>query len=476
MVNSGRPMGYTSSVMTPARIASIIIVAVVLLAGLTAFYFGGRQAPDSTPLPPARTPEVSQMRPSDQQLELMTILGDLVFRSDLASQDGRFREARVPDVSGMSAAEREELSKLMTLPYLQGSTEAGDIENVAVYDTKSAFNGKNVYASGHKAEAFVMDMDGNVLHKWQYDIADVWPEVPHTVHSTFWRRVYAYPNGDLLAIYEGIGLIKLDRHSRLLWSHRAGAHHEVTVAEDGRIYVLARQARIVPNISTEEPVLPDYIDILSADGEPLHRYSVIDAFAGSNFGGLLNKTRPKGDILHTNSLKLFDGSLAHLAPLFKKGNVMVSCLKIDTIAIIDLEENEVVWAAAGTPQAPWRFQHDPTLLPNGNILLFDNLGPGEDRSKVLEYDIRQAKIVWQYEGEAHEGLYSRTCGTSQRLPNGNTLITESDNGRAIEISGDDEIVWEFYNPHRAGSNQELVATLFEVKRVSDDYFTWLAAD
>ena len=49
------------------------------------------------------------------------------------------------------------------------------------------------------------------------------------------------------------------------------------------------------------------------------------------------------------------------------------------------------------------------------------------------------------------------------------LITESDNGRAIEITRDKEVVWEFYNPHRAGPAEELIATLFELKRVDKNF-------
>jgi hypothetical protein len=68
---------------------------------------------------------------------------------------------------------------------------------------------------------------------------------------------------------------------------------------------------------------------------------------------------------------------------------------------------------------------------------------------------------------------SATCGTRARLPNGNTLITESDNGRALEVNRGGEVVWEFYNPHRAGKDSELVATLFEMIRLERSFFPWL---
>src|SRR5258706_14516162 len=37
-------------------------------------------------------------------------------------------------------------------------------------------------------------------------------------------------------------------------------------------------------------------------------------------------------------------------------------------------------------------------------------------------------------------------GNAQRLPNGNTLITESSFGRFFEVTKEGEIVWEYVNP------------------------------
>ena len=50
-------------------------------------------------------------------------------------------------------------------------------------------------------------------------------------------------------------------------------------------------------------------------------------------------------------------------------------------------------------------------------------------------------------------------------------------GRAFEVTPEKEIVWEYYNPHRAGDNNELIATLHEVFRVREDYVDeWLVAE
>ena len=56
---------------------------------------------------------------------------------------------------------------------------------------------------------------------------------------------------------------------------------------------------------------------------------------------------------------------------------------------------------------------------------------------------QEAEIVWSY---AADGFYSRIFSGVQRLPNGNTLITEGLHGRLIEVRPDGEVVWEFVNP------------------------------
>jgi len=38
-----------------------------------------------------------------------------------------------------------------------------------------------------------------------------------------------------------------------------------------------------------------------------------------------------------------------------------------------------------------------------------------------------------------------------------------------EITLDGTIVWDFYNPHRAGKNDEFIATLFRMDRLPPDF-------
>ena len=44
-------------------------------------------------------------------------------------------------------------------------------------------------------------------------------------------------------------------------------------------------------------------------------------------------------------------------------------------------------------------------------------------------------------------FYSPFISSAQRLPNGNTLITEGSGGRIIEVTSQHDIVWEYISPY-----------------------------
>jgi hypothetical protein len=85
------------------------------------------------------------------------------------------------------------------------------------------------------------------------------------------------------------------------------------------------------------------------------------------------------------------------------------------------------------------------MLENGHIIVFDN-GVRRKYSRVVEVDPLSKAIVWQYISEPPEDFYSGTKGSAQRLPNGNTLICESNKGHVFEVTRGGEIVWEWINP------------------------------
>jgi hypothetical protein len=74
-------------------------------------------------------------------------------------------------------------------------------------------------------------------------------------------------------------------------------------------------------------------------------------------------------------------------------------------------------------------------------------------------------IEWEYRASPPEMFYSQIKGSNQRLPNGNTLICESQNGRAFEVTRDKEIVWEFYNPEIKKGKR---GSIYRMMRITDN--------
>jgi len=408
-----------------------------------------------------------------------------VGRSDDQPLPGRWSLADRRASAELSDAQREEIARLQSIGYLSGSIEPPMEQGVTLHDGV-ACPGLNFYTSGHMTGAVLMDMDGNVLHEWSHDYRETWPDYENVLQDvaeanpepldignpSFWRRAYLFENGDVLGMCVGLGLVRLDPDSRVVWSYSGGCHHDLEVMEDGTIYVLTREAKILPRVNKRWPILEDSITVLDSSGREIRSLSILEAFEDSRYECYLEAMWPKGDVTHTNTLEVLDGTLASRIPAFRRGNVLVSLLKLDVIAVIDMDLGEVVWAMSGM----WHKQHQPTVVGGDRILIFDNegrtLGGGPLASRVLEFDPATQEIVWSYEAGAE--FYSKRCGTAERLPNGNTLITESDAGRAFEVTPEGRIVWEFLNPARAGANLEYIATLLEVVRVPPEFPTdWL---
>ena len=140
---------------------------------------------------------------------------------------------------------------------------------------------------------------------------------------------------------------------------------------------------------------------------------------------------------HANSLNLMSN-----------GDFLVSFRNISTVGIISRETGEFVWKWG--PGNVFH-QHHPTVLENGNILIFDNgsHSQGMDRSRVIEVNPVTNEIEWEYTETPALAFYSFHISSAERLDNGNTLICEGAFGRIFEVTKNGRVVWEYINPFYA---------------------------
>lgn len=55
--------------------------------------------------------------------------------------------------------------------------------------------------------------------------------------------------------------------------------------------------------------------------------------------------------------------------------------------------------------------------------------------------------MWQYADQSKPAFFASFMGGAQRLPNGNTVITEATTGRLFEVTHAGEVVWEYIIPY-----------------------------
>jgi hypothetical protein len=152
------------------------------------------------------------------------------------------------------------------------------------------------------------------------------------------------------------------------------------------------------------------------------------------------------------------------------GNILTCFRNINEIAIIDKTTGEITWKwGSGEVYHP----HDPTLLDSGNILLLDNgahrNNDGPSYSRVIEINPNTGKIEWEYKADPAYKFYTGVAGGCQRLPNGNTFITESCLGRLFEINMSGDLVWEYVNPFYALFQDQLQNFVYRAFRYGSDY-------
>ena len=186
----------------------------------------------------------------------------------------------------------------------------------------------------------------------------------------------------------------------------------------------------------------------------------------------MNAERGSFDWVHINSAtyvgpnRWFDEGDRRFAP----NNIIISSRQAGFVAIVG-RDGKIAWRIGPdfleskelTAIRQIIGQHHPHIIPKGlpgagNLMVFDNGGSSgygaptpvspdgsaihqRAGSRVLEINPKTLELVWSYTGPR---FFSTNISGAQRLPNGNTLITEGAPGRLLEVTSDRRIVWEVH--------------------------------
>jgi hypothetical protein len=392
------------------------------------------------------------------------------------------RAARRPASSAAEPVERTtgSLAALGSLGYLArvDATATLDKRGVTRLDASRSAPGANLFSSLDAPTALLVDRDGETLHRWSLAVGP----------ADRWQHVEPLPDGGLLALVEETRLVALDRESRLGWTLAAPVHHDVARLPDGGFYVLVHQPDEVERKGGRVPVLADSILRLDAAGEMVGRLDLLPVFVDAvsetrwqavdawlaDFAEPVERLGPRvalksgspADLFHANSVEILPRDVP---PIGKAGDLLLSLRELDTIAVVDFDSGDLRWSWG---PGVLRRQHDATLLDDDHLLVFDNRGGAGGRSRVVEVDPETGGIVWSYEGDPPASFFSALRGAAQRLANGNTLITESDTGRAFEVTPAGEVVWEFYDP-LIDERDRTRPAIYRMRRFAPGELPWL---
>ena len=370
-------------------------------------------------------------------------------------------EPEAPEV--LKGPDRAEIDRLVALGYLDHAEEAADPRQMRVVaiDRERSQTGYRLYCSRSPGIAELIDREGRPVHSWTR---------PETLD---FMSCLLLENGDILFV----GILEptdgsddtadsdryLARHAwdgRLLWQRSIPVHHHVSPAPDGNLASLGLRYRVVPEIDASVPVRDDQMLLLDPEGRVLEERSLVGAL--TSVPGLIRilpveakkKWRVEQvDLIHANAIEwMQQEQLFGRSPLYAPGNVLVTLRHQNLVAVIEWESNQMIWAWG---QEDLVGPHDASVLPSGNILIFDN-GGKRGWSRVIELDPIREKIVWEYKAPNPTDFFTAARGGAQRLPNGNTLITNSNSGHAFEVTPEGETVWLFMNPHLTSDGKRLV--------------------
>jgi hypothetical protein len=383
-----------------------------------------------------------------------------------------------------------------------------------IYDPTRTWNGFTVLSPLGTQAAIVIDMNGNIVKRWDgYNLsaggpARVYPggfiigaagaNPPHQESLELVQRdfegklLWRFDQNELISLRDGTKVSSLRQHHD--WQREdfpAGYYSpEATPANQGaNTLVLTHTNRVQSKVAPGAMLEDDRILEFSAGGKLLWEWvasehiedfhldkDAREAIASAPGSGA---DRNAFDWLHVNAAAYvgpnhwFDSGDKRFAP----NNVIISSRQASFLAIL-ARDGSIVWQLGpdygATPELrairQIIGQHNAHFIPKGlpgagNLLVFDNGGSSgygkkspialqgdgiyaRATSRVLEIDPVTLKLIWSYTSPT---FFATNISGAQRLPNGNTMVTEGPDGRVFEVTRDSDIVWEYIFPLYTGT-------------------------
>lgn len=307
----------------------------------------------------------------------------------------------------------------------------------------------------------LIDREGHPLHSWRVEPKEIWDQTPHRDRrsgelfgrdKTHLHGAVLLPHGEIVCSIDGLGLVKINSRSEVVWKLEERTHHSVFLDEEGYFWVCARrwnEDNLKGYVGLTPPFVEDFVFKVSQEGTVEREISVLDRLYECGYYGLLF-TDIRNPSTHLNDVEVLGESMADQFEIFEAGDIMISLREVNTVFVLDGESEIIKWALT----YPFLRQHDPDFTEEGYITVFDNqvdkisadspLGG----TRILKVDPLTKSVETVYGQKPDQYFFTEIGGKHQHLPNGNILISEVLSDRVFEITPSGEVVWSWLAPLR----------------------------
>lgn len=273
-----------------------------------------------------------------------------------------------------------------------------------VHKPDQAFAGTTAFidtTSPHFPRIVEIDMKGNLV--WDYPIkpeifgATVIPELAVKAMDLDWVR----SSDNFLFVVVGIGVFEVNRQKQIVWKYltKHVSHDADRLPNGNTIMAWAWDEKDDPQVTEVDP-----------SGKIVWQWFAKDHIGRETPLRLIDEFMTSYS--HTNGVQRL-----------RNGHTLISVRNFNLLVQVD---------QTGAVVQRWRglkLVHDPQPLPNRNILLSTR-----NPHRTIEMT-RKGDEVWAFERDD-----VATVRGNQRLPNGNTLLTERT--KLLEVTRANEVVWQ----------------------------------
>jgi hypothetical protein len=222
------------------------------------------------------------------------------------------------------------------------------------------------------------------------------------------------PNNNVLFTIYQEGVYEVNREGEIVWSYldKKVSHDADRLPDGNTLFVWGWDA--VDDAQVKE---------VNTKGEMVWDWYAKDYFNKSPYKEM-GSTDGGDSWLHVNAVQRLPN-----------GNTLISARNFNFVIEVDAQGSLISTIGEGALDE----QHDPEILPNGNLIATIHNSLPDNRGKpqrAVEIDPKTGNIVWQFPIPGRDNWPVRDAN---RLPNGNTLITGLN--RIVEVTPQGEIVW-----------------------------------